>query len=130
LVATIRPIAPGDSSSFIIHDNSSEIAKFIPDKYVEPLVIVARILGFDGIDDYIIYLIKDRLAIYAVTSRRDNNLHDSFKEYIHDMMIDRDVPKVWTPNHSTNPVAEKEDGTTTPNITAEEDDTNEEKDSK
>jgi hypothetical protein len=51
---------PPDVSSFIIHDNSSEIAKFIPEKYVGPLVIIARIKGFDGIDDYILKLIRDR----------------------------------------------------------------------
>ena len=58
---------PPDASSFIIHDNSSEIAKFIPEKYIEPLIIIARIQGFDGIDDYIIHLIKDRLEMFADT---------------------------------------------------------------
>ena len=67
MVATRSIPAAGDSSSFIIHDNSSEIAKFIPEKYVEPLVIIARIQGFDGIDDYIIHLIKDRLEMFADT---------------------------------------------------------------
>jgi hypothetical protein len=64
---SIRPIPAGDSSSFIIHDNSSEIAKIIPEKYVEPLVIIARIQGFDGIDDCIIHLIKDRLEMFTDT---------------------------------------------------------------
>jgi hypothetical protein len=84
----IRPIPAGDASSFIIHDNSSEIAKFIPEKYVEPLVIIARILGFDGIDDYIIHLIKDRLEMFADTYRDD--LDDSFQEYLHDMIINEE----------------------------------------
>jgi hypothetical protein len=61
---------PPNADTFIIHDNSSEIAKFIPEKYVEPLVIIARIQGFDGIDDYIIHLIKDRLEMF--TDTRDN----------------------------------------------------------
>ena len=39
------------ADSFINHDNSSEMTKFIPERYVEPLVIIARIQGFDGIDD-------------------------------------------------------------------------------
>jgi hypothetical protein len=96
----IRPIPAGDASSFIIHDNSSEIAKFIPEKYVEPLVIIARILGFDGIDDYIIHLIKDRLEMFADTYRDD--LDDSFQEYLHDMIIGKnDVPDEWTRSSPT-----------------------------
>jgi hypothetical protein len=88
-LVAIRPIPAGDSSSFIIHDNSSEIAKFIPEKYVEPLVIIARILGFDGIDDYVINLIKDRLEMYTEDNRshHDNDLDNSFQKYIHDMVI-------------------------------------------
>jgi hypothetical protein len=95
LVATIRPILAGDASSFIIHDNSSEIAKFIPQKYVKPLVIVARILGFDGIDDYIIQLIKDRLEMFDDISH--DNLNDAFQKYIHNMIIKgKDVvPNTW-----------------------------------
>jgi hypothetical protein len=31
LVTKIRPIPAGDASSFIIHDNSSEMDKFIPE---------------------------------------------------------------------------------------------------
>jgi hypothetical protein len=86
---TIRPIPAGDdASSFIIHDNSSEIAKIIPEKYVEPLVIIARIKGFDGVDDYIINLVKDELEMFADTSRHnDNDLDNSIQEYIHDMII-------------------------------------------
>jgi hypothetical protein len=78
-MVTIRPIPEGDSSSFIIHDNSSEIAKVIPEKYVEPLVIIARIKGFDGVDDYIIHLIKDQLEMF--TDTRDD-LEDAFQQYM------------------------------------------------
>lgn len=98
----IRPIPPGDGSSFIIHDNSSEIAKFIPEKYIEPLVIVARIQGFDGIADYIIHLIKDRLEMFAEdnSSHHDNDLDNSFQQYMYDMITGKkDVPNTWTPNH-------------------------------
>jgi len=73
-----------DDSSFIIHDNSSEIAKFIPYKYVEPLVIIARIQGFDGIDKYIIHLIKDRLEMFTDTR---NELGESFQKYMHEIII-------------------------------------------
>ena len=72
------------------------MAKFIPEKYVEPLVIIARIQGFDGIDDYIIYLIKDRLEMFTDT-RRDN-LDEAFQKYMHNMIIKgkKDVvPNTW-----------------------------------
>ena len=72
------------------------MAKFIPEKYVEPLVIIARIQGFDGIDDYIIHLIKDRLEMFTDT-RRDN-LYDAFQKYMHNMIIKgkKDiVPNTW-----------------------------------
>ena len=86
-----------DSKTFIIHDNSSEMAKFIPEKYVEPLVIIARIQGFDGIDDYIIHLIKDRLEMF--TDTRDD-LKDSFQQYMHNMVIGKDVPNTWRTHNS------------------------------
>jgi hypothetical protein len=92
-VVAIKPIPAGDSSSFIIHDNSSEIAKIIPEKYVEPLVIIARVQGFDGIDDNIIHLIKDELEMFADTR---NDLDDSFQKYMHDMIIGEDMPNEWT----------------------------------
>ena len=90
-LVAIKPIPAGDSSSFIIHDNSSEIAKFIPEKFVEPLVIVARIQGFDGIDDYIIHLIKDQLEMF--TDTRDN-FDDAFQKYMRDMIIGSDKKDV------------------------------------
>ncbi|MGI9012609.1 MAG: hypothetical protein ACR2F1_15675 [Nitrososphaeraceae archaeon] len=54
---------PPDDSSFIIHDNSSEISrtKIFPDNFIEPLVILARIKGYKGIDDYVIHLIENEL---------------------------------------------------------------------
>jgi hypothetical protein len=93
---TIRPIPPGDASSFIIHDNSSEIAKIIPEKYVEPLVIIARIQGFDGVDDYIIHLIKDRLEMFAEDTSNNDDLDNAFQKYIDEMIINKkDVPNTW-----------------------------------
>jgi hypothetical protein len=73
------------ADSFIIYDNSSEMAKFIPERYVEPLVIIARIQGFDGIDDYIIHLIKDRLEMF--TDAQPNDLDDVFQQYMYNMII-------------------------------------------
>jgi hypothetical protein len=54
---------PPDDSSFIIHDNSSEIArtKIFPEHFIEPLVILAKIKGYKGIDDYVLHLIEDEL---------------------------------------------------------------------
>jgi hypothetical protein len=99
IVASATPeesTSPPDDSSFIIHDNSSEMAKFIPEKYIEPLAIICRIQGFDGIDDYIIHLIKDRLEMF--TDTRDD-FDDAFQKYMHNMIIkDKDVPNIWAHN--------------------------------
>lgn len=73
------------ADSFTIHDNSSEMAIFIPEKYVESLVKIARIQGFDGIDDYIIHLIKDRLEMFTDAQR--NDLDDAFQQYMYNMII-------------------------------------------
>ena len=60
---TTEESTPPDDSSFIIHDNSSEISrtKIFPDHFIEPLVILAKIKGYKGIDDYVIHLIEDEL---------------------------------------------------------------------
>jgi hypothetical protein len=99
LISESTSPTPPDADTFIIHDNSSEIAKIIPEKYVEPLVIIARIQGFDGIDDYIIHLIKDRLEMF--TDTRDN-LDDAFQKYMHNMIKGKkDVPNTWARNSRT-----------------------------
>jgi hypothetical protein len=119
------PTSP-DADTFIIHDNSSEMAKFIPEKYVEPLVIIARVQGFDRIDDYIIHLIKDRLEMF--TDTRDD-LENAFQQYMHNMIIGKDVPNTWKratstlSSHSTTTKAEDELDDDT---TKEEEDTKEE----
>ena len=61
------------------------MTKFIPERYVEPLVIIARIQGFDGIDDQIIHLIKDRLEMFTDAQR--NDLNDAFQQYMYNMII-------------------------------------------
>jgi hypothetical protein len=60
---TTEESTPPDDSSFIIHDNSSQIArtKIFPDNFIEPLVILAKIKGYKGIDDYVIHLIEHEL---------------------------------------------------------------------
>jgi hypothetical protein len=52
-----------NTHNFIIHDNSSEIARtrVFPDHFIEPLVILAKIKGYKGIDDYVIHLIEHEL---------------------------------------------------------------------
>ncbi len=56
-------IPPPDDSTFIIADNSSEISrtKIFPDHFIEPLVILAKIKGYKGIDDYVVHLIEHEL---------------------------------------------------------------------
>ena len=78
-----------DPKTFAINDNSSQFVRFLPEKYIEPLVIIARIKGYDSIDNYILNLIKDRLEMFADT--RDG-LDDYFQEYMHDRMVGKDVP--------------------------------------
>ena len=55
-----------NNTSFIIADNSSEIARILPSNLIEPLVILAKIKGYKGIDDYVIHLIE-----YELESIRD-----------------------------------------------------------
>ncbi len=81
-----------DNTNFIITDNSSHTAKILPQKWIEPLVIIAKIKGYDSIDDYVLNLIKDRLEMFADT--RDN-LDHSFQIYMHNTMIGKDVPNEW-----------------------------------
>jgi hypothetical protein len=122
LIASAESTPPPDADTFIIHDNSSEMAKFIPEKYVEPLVIVARIQGFDGVDDYIIHLIKDRLKMF--TDTRDN-LDDAFQKYMHNMIKGKkDIPNTWAHNSTSTAAATTaiaEDGDTTEEDKKEED---------
>ena len=83
-----------DNTTFIITDNFSEIArtKSFPDNWIEPLVIIARIEGYKGIDDYVLNLIKERLEMF--TDTRDN-LDDEFQKYMHNMIVGKDVPNEW-----------------------------------
>jgi len=50
-----------NKTTFIIADNSSEIARIIPNNLIEPLVILAKIKGYKGIDDYVLHLIEHEL---------------------------------------------------------------------
>ena len=81
-----------DNTTFIITDNSSHIAKILPKKWIEPLVIIARIKGYNGIDDYILELIQDRVEMFSDT--RDN-LNDDFQKYMHNTIKGGNVPNEW-----------------------------------
>jgi hypothetical protein len=40
-------------NSFIIKD-TSEFVKILPNKWIEPLTIIARVKSFNGIDEYLL----------------------------------------------------------------------------
>jgi hypothetical protein len=58
-----------DNTTFIITDNSSQIAKILPKKWIEPLVIITRVEGYRGIDDYVVNLVKDRFEMFTDNKR-------------------------------------------------------------
>ena len=67
-----------NNTTFILTDNSSQIAKVLPKKWIEPLVIIARVEGYGGFDDYVVNLVKDRLEMF--TDTRDG-LDENFQIY-------------------------------------------------
>jgi hypothetical protein len=74
---------PINDNNFTIRDNASHFAKYLPEKWIEPLTLISRVEGYRGIDEYILELIKDRLEMFADT--RDN-LDDDFQKYISNIM--------------------------------------------
>src|SRR5687768_94161 len=70
--------------TFIIHDNSSEIArtKIFPDHFIEPLVILAKIKGYKGIDDYVIHLIEHELESIREGGQGIQDLGEYVIQYI------------------------------------------------
>ena len=71
-----------NNTTFIIADNSSEIAKVIPDHFIEPLVILAKIKGYKGIDDYVIHLIEHELESIRDGGQGIQDLGEYVIEYI------------------------------------------------
>jgi hypothetical protein len=71
-----------DHTSFIIVDNSSEIARILPDNLVEPLVILAKIKGYKGIDDYVLHLIEHVLESIRDGGQGIDDLGEYVIEYI------------------------------------------------
>jgi hypothetical protein len=91
-----------DNTTFIIHDNSSEIArtKIFPDHFIEPLVILAKIKGYKGIDDYVIHLIEDELESIRDGGQGIQDLGEYVIEYI---------SKIIGPEDSKEEEGEKEE---------------------
>jgi hypothetical protein len=76
-------ILPTDNNTiFIIADNSSEIARILPENLIEPLVILARIRGYKGIDDYVIHLIEHELESIRDGGQGISDLGEYVIEYI------------------------------------------------
>ena len=84
-------------NNFTIRDNTSEFAKLLPNNWIEPLTIIARVKGYSGIDEYILKLIEDKID--QLTDTRDN-LDDTFQEYMHNMIKGKDVPNEWASNQN------------------------------
>ena len=94
-----------DNNHFIIRDNNSQVARILPEKWIEPLTIIARIEGYDSIDDYVIDLVKDRLEMF--TDTRDE-LGEKFQKYMHNIMIGKKDVKNPSTSHSNFVEEEKE----------------------
>ena len=82
-------------NNFTIRDNTSEFAKYLSGKWIEPFTIITRVKGYNGIDEYILELIQDKIEQF--TDTRDN-LDDAFQEYMHNMIKGKDVPNEWASN--------------------------------
>lgn len=67
-----------DNNNFTIKDNS-QIISILPKEWIEPLIIISKIKGYDGIDEYVLEMIRDRLEMFIDT--RDE-LGDDFKKYM------------------------------------------------
>jgi hypothetical protein len=82
-----------NNSNISIKDTNSQFARFLPNKWIEPLIIIAKIRGYRGIDDYILALIKSRLQMFVDTC--DTIEYDEFQEYMHSTIMGKDVPNEW-----------------------------------
>jgi hypothetical protein len=71
-----------NNSSISIRDNNSQILSILPKEWIEPLTIICRVKGYDGIDSYVKEMIRDRLAMFA-DSRDD--LGEYFQDYMKDI---------------------------------------------
>ena len=70
------------TNNFTIKDDNSKVLSIIPKHWRVPLIIISYVKGYDGIDDYVLEMIRDRLAMFADT--RDD-LGENFQEYMKDI---------------------------------------------
>ena len=82
MISYHEPTDNNKTSSFIIADNSSEIAGVLPSNLVEPLVILAKIKGYNGIDGYVIHLIEHELESIRDGGQGIQDLGEYVIEYI------------------------------------------------
>ncbi|HJT83417.1 MAG TPA: hypothetical protein VJ697_02950 [Nitrososphaeraceae archaeon] len=67
------------SNSFTIKDNNSQILSIVPEEWKIPLIIISYVKGYDGVDEYVLELLRDRLSMFADT--RDE-LGEPFMDYM------------------------------------------------
>ena len=72
-----------DNNSISIRDNDSQILDILPKEWWNLFSLYAKIQGYDGIDDYVLHLIKDRLEMF--TDTRDG-LDEDFQTYMCEIM--------------------------------------------
>jgi hypothetical protein len=94
-----------NNNNFIITDDSSQFAQFLPEKWIEPLAIIAKIKDYEGIDEYILELVEDRLEMFVDT--RDN-LEDEFQQYMHNTIKGKDVPNEYRRNEDGKYINQKQ----------------------
>lgn len=68
-----------DEIGFIIHDQSSKILSIVPEVWRIPLTIISHVKGYNGVDEYVLELIRGRLEMFADT-------RDELDEYFQDYM--------------------------------------------
>ena len=97
-----------NNTSFIITDNSSEIARIIPGNLIEPLVILAKIKGYKGIDDYVIRLIEHELESIRDGSHGIKNLGEYVIEYIEKIIGPSSFTSSTVDNDENNSLEKRE----------------------
>ena len=73
-------------NNFTIKDNDSEFAKYLPNKWMEPLTILARIKGYVGIDNYVIHLIELELESIRDGGQGIQDLGEYVMKYIEEVI--------------------------------------------
>jgi hypothetical protein len=92
-----------NNNNFTIRDNASEFARIpnFPKKWIEPLTNITRIKGYEGIDEYILNLIRGRMQMFLDSS--DTVEWEEFQMYMHNTIIKcKDVMNPWTHASTTD----------------------------